>query len=401
MPMSPVTKAALVLGLLAAVGPFAIDMFLSALPSIASDLNASVSATQGTLTFYFLAFGLAQMIYGPWSDQVGRKLPIFAGLAVFGLGSVAATLAPSIELLIAARVAQGLGGASLMVITRAIIRDQFTGYDATRLMALVMLVFSVSPMFAPLAGAALSETVGWRAIFAVMAVAAGLAALLTTYFQPETLPKSERVPVNLRNMRAGLGILLRDPVFLGLTFISGFGLAAFFVFVASGAFVYTATYGLSPTQFSLAFSINAMGFIGASQAAPKLMRRFGMLSLLTFATTGFAVALIGMYTLAVLGLASLPVAVVGLIVSFAFAGLIIPTSMVAALDPHGHIAGLASSLGGTIQMMVGGLMVAAAGPFFDGSPTPMLATMAVCALGTFVLAQVIRRPVRASMTRSV
>lgn len=398
MQLTPVTKAALVLGLLSAVGPFAIDMFLSALPAIASDLNASVTATQGTITFYFLAFGLAQMIYGPWSDQVGRKIPVFAGLGIFGLGSVAATLAPSIEWLILARVAQGLGGAALMVITRAIIRDQFTGYDATRLMSLVILVFSVSPLFAPIAGAALTATIGWRAIFASMAIAAVLSGLLTAFYQPETLAKADRVRVNLRTMGQGVAILLRDPVFLGLTLIGGLGLAAFFVFVASGAFVYEATFGLTPTQFSLAFSINAMGFIGASQASAPLMKRFGMLRLITFGTFGGAITLIGLYVVLSTGGTALPVLVGGLIVSFAFMGLVIPTAMVAALDPHGDIAGLASSLGGTLQMLVGGVMVAAAGPFFDGSPAPMIATMAVCVCCAAGLSLAIRRPVKQTLS---
>lgn len=391
MTFSPMARAAIVLGLLAAVGPFAIDMFLSALPAIAEDLHASVASTQGMLTFYFIAFGLAQMIYGPWSDQVGRRLPIFAGLFVFGLGSVAATLAHNIETLIAARVAQGLGSAALMVVTRAIIRDQFTGYEATRLMSLIMLVFSVSPLFAPLAGAVLVQTVGWRAIFAVMAIAAALAFLLTYFFQPETLSREHRVPVNLRSMGRGIKQLLRDPLFLSITLVGGFGLGSFFVFVASGAFVYETSYGLSPMQFSIAFSVNAMGFIGASQAAAPLMRRYGAIPLIRFGVCGCTLALLGLLVLSMLQLTPLVVMIVGLILAFAFMGLVIPTAMVAALDAHGEIAGLASSLGGTLQMLVGGIMVAVSGPFFDGSPAPMIATMAVCTVIALILSLLVRR----------
>ena len=137
-------RSALILGLLSCVGPFAIDMYLPAMPAIGTNLGASVAAVQTTITAYFLAFGLAQLVYGPWADQVGRKLPLYVGLVIFIAGSLACALAPSIEMLIAGRALQGLGGAVVMVIPRAIIRDLHTGPAATRLMALIMLVISAS-----------------------------------------------------------------------------------------------------------------------------------------------------------------------------------------------------------------------------------------------------------------
>ncbi|MEM5468327.1 multidrug effflux MFS transporter [Celeribacter marinus] len=383
--MSPLMRSAIVLGLLSAVGPFAIDMFLPALPAIAADLGASVATTQGTITFYFIAFGLTQLIYGPWSDQVGRKLPLYVGLGLFLIASLCATLAPTIDMLILARVGQGLGAASLMVVTRAIIRDEYTGYEATKLMGLIMLVFSVSPMFAPLSGAALITVTGWRGIFAAMAVAALVAMLVTAVWQAETLPKEQRVPVHLKTMGRGIRTLMRDPVFMGLTFVGGFGMAAFFIFIASAAFVYVETFGLTPTQFSLAFTVNAMGFIGASQAAAPLMQKHGALTIILLGVGGFAASMCVLMALALMGLASFPVILAGLIAGFGFMGLVIPTTMVAALDPHGDIAGLASSLGGTLQMVAGGVMVAASGPFFDGTPTPMIGAMTVCSLITLGL----------------
>ncbi|WP_139212428.1 MFS transporter, partial [Jannaschia pohangensis] len=148
-------RLALILGLLSAVGPFAIDMYLPAMPAIAENLGADEAVTQLTLAAYFAAFGLAQLFYGPWSDQVGRKVPLYTGLGIFAVASIGCALAPTISWLIAFRVLQGLGGAVLMVLPRAVIRDQYTGPQATRLMAMVMLVISVSPMLAPLAGSAL------------------------------------------------------------------------------------------------------------------------------------------------------------------------------------------------------------------------------------------------------
>jgi DHA1 family bicyclomycin/chloramphenicol resistance-like MFS transporter len=174
MMLSTFARNALVLGLLSAIGPFAIDMYLPALPSIAGDLQASTAATQMTLMAFFMAFGVCQIVYGPLSDMIGRKPPLYFGLTVFALGSIGCALAPTVEWLIAFRVLQGIGASGVMVIPRAIIRDLHTGVEAAKLMALVMLVFSVAPILAPLTGSALIVPFGWRAVFvAVTVVAAG------------------------------------------------------------------------------------------------------------------------------------------------------------------------------------------------------------------------------------
>jgi MFS transporter, DHA1 family, multidrug resistance protein len=171
-------RNAVVLGLLSAVGPFAVDMYLPALPTIAADLQASTGATQMTLMAFFVTFGVCQIVYGPASDMIGRKPPLYFGLTVFLLGSVGCALAPNIGSLIAFRALQGVGGSAVMAIPRAIIRDLHTGVDATRLMSLVMLVFSVSPILAPLAGSALIVPFGWRAVFVAIIVVAALGLVL-------------------------------------------------------------------------------------------------------------------------------------------------------------------------------------------------------------------------------
>jgi len=147
-------------------------MYLPAMPVIAADLGTTVQGMQGTIVAYFIAFGLAQLIYGPWADRSGRKPPLYAGIAVFIAGSVICTFAPTVEWLLAGRFVQGLGGAALMVVPRAIIRDMYTGHSATRLMAAVMMVISVSPMLAPLAGSGVMAVWEWRAIFGVLVLAA-------------------------------------------------------------------------------------------------------------------------------------------------------------------------------------------------------------------------------------
>ena len=373
-------RMAVILGLLSAVGPFAIDLYLPAMPGMGSDLGTSAAGVQATLTAYFLAFGAAQLVYGPLADRFGRKPPLYAGLGLFVAASVGCALAPSIGWLTALRFVQGLGGAAVMVVPRAVIRDLHTGPAATRLMATVMLVISVSPMLAPLAGSGLLAIAGWRAIFGALAVGAAVALALVAFALPETLPSERRSRIDVASLLRGAGTLLRDRAFMGLTLIGGFGTASFFVFLASASFVYTGEFGLSPTGFSLAFAINAVGFFAASQLAAALGERYGQRRVISLSVAGFALVTSLLLALVLAGLGTLGVIVFMLFLANACMGLVVPTTMIMALDAHGRVAGLASSLGGTLQMLAGGAMVTLAGPFFDGTATPMVAAIALCAL---------------------
>ena len=382
---SSFAKNAIVLGLLSAIGPFAIDMYLPALPAIASDLQASTAATQMTLMAFFVAFGVCQIVYGPVSDMVGRKPPIYFGIVVFAFGSIGCGLAPSISWLIFFRFVQGLGAAAVMVIPRAVIRDLHTGVDATRLMSLVMLVFSVSPILAPLVGSGLIVPFGWRSVFAAVTVASVLSFLLVAFVLPETRPPEERVEVSVRSVLDGFGELFRDWRFLGLTLIGGFGMASFFAFLASSSFIYMGHFGLTPTQYGLTFSVNALGFIGASQFSGYLAARFGIVRVVSVAVTCFTVATLALFAVTAAGVDSLIVLVVMLFIANAWLGLVIPSTMVLSLEDHGPIAGMASALGGTLQMITGAVMIVVASAFFDGTALPMVTTIAVCAVAAFIL----------------
>ncbi|MGY3437532.1 MULTISPECIES: multidrug effflux MFS transporter [unclassified Marinovum] len=373
-------REALILGALVIPGPFAIDMFLPAMPDMTRDLGTTIAATQTTLTAYFIAFGLAQMAYGPWSDAAGRKPPMYVGLVVFLLGTLACAFAPSIGVLIAARVFQAVGAAVLMVVPRAIIRDRHTGEAATRLMALLMLVISISPMLAPLAGSVLMGIGGWRLIFGVLAVAGAVALVLTARALPETLDPATRQPMNGANMLRGMRQLSRDKGFMGLTLVGGFGMASFFVYIAMAPFVFTGAYGLSPQGFSLAFAVNALGFFSASQLAASLGARYGAGRVVVLATVGFAVCVSILAAYALLAPVPMLVLIGGLALANACLGLVVPTSMVLALEEHGPIAGLASSYGGTLQMVVGGMMIGLTGLFFDGSPARLVFAILICAV---------------------
>ena len=384
-------RPALILGLLSCLGPFAIDMYLPAMPLIGDNLGVSPMGMQSTITAYFAAFGIAQMFYGPWADQAGRKLPLYAGIAMFVLGTILCMTATSGTGLIVGRFVQGMGGAALGVVPRAIVRDMMTGAEATRMMAKIMLTFSVSPMLAPLVGSALLVITGWRGIFAALLVASVVSLALLALAQPETLSPQNRRPFKMRFLLKGCGELLVDKTFMLLTFVGAFGFGSFFIFLASASYVYQQGFGLTSTQFSIAFAVNAMAFIGASQGASRATVRFGNMPVLIWASAGFALASVALLGLALMGLVTLWVCMAGLALANGCLGLIVPATMVMALDNQGDKAGLASSLGGTLQMLAGGAMVVALGPWLGASATPMIAGIAFAACVTLILTLLVPR----------
>jgi len=388
---------ALVLGLLSAIGPFAIDMYLPALPSIGQSLGASMGAVQASLMAFFISLGVGQIIYGPVSDMVGRKGPLYFGLVLFGLGSVGCALAPDIETLVVLRFIQGLGACAGMVIPRAVVRDLHTGHDAARLMSLLMLVFSVSPILAPLAGSLLIEVSGWRAVFWAVTVAAVLGIALLATSLPETRRSEDRVNSSVGSAVAAYGVLLRDRHFLGLVFIGAFGISSFFAYLANSSFVLIDHYGLTPRQYSLAFAANAASFIGISQFTGKLSARFGLVKLVKFAVVGYALTMAALLVVNLSGIERLDVMLGMLFVGYGFLGLVVPTTAVLALDEHGEIAGTASALMGTLQFVTGAVVMAVTGALADGTARPMVAGIAGSAMVALVLARItLRKAVRAA-----
>lgn len=372
-------KNALVLGLLSAIGPFAIDMYLPALPSIGQSLGAPMGAVQASLMVFFISLGIGQLIYGPLSDIFGRKPPLYFGMGLFAICSIGCAIAPDVHTLIILRFLQGLGAAAGMVIPRAIVRDLHTGHDAAKLMSLLMLVFSVSPILAPLAGSFLIEWAGWRSVFWVITITAIMALLLLATGQPETRTSIHRADSSVRSAIAAYWLLLRDRHFLGLVFIGSFGISSFFAYLANSSFILIDHYGLSPREYSIAFAANAAAFIGVSQFTGRLTARFGLVPLVKKAVIGFAVVMAALLVANLLGVERLDVMVVLLFIGYGFLGLIVPTTSVLALEEHGEIAGTASALMGTLQFVTGALVMAFVGLFVDGTARPMIAGIAGCA----------------------
>jgi len=385
-----------VLGLLTAIGLFAIDMYLPALPEIGEGLHAGSGAVQASLVSFFVAMALSQLVYGPVSDMIGRKKPLYFGLSLFSIGAIGCALSPTIEWLVAFRALQGVGACAGAVICRAIVRDLFTGVAAAQLMSRLLLVFSVSPILAPLAGSAVTLAASWRAIFWVMVLAAALGAVLVTLLLPETRSEEARSQSSFGSALASYGTLLRDPYYLGLVLIASFGMASYMIYVANSSFVLIEHYGLSPSLYSVVFSMNAVSFIGASQMNGRLSRRFGLRRLIRFAVAGFALASTMLFVAFASGFGSLPVLSALLFVAYGFLGMVIPTSAVLALESHGRIAGTASALMGTLQFVTASSVIGVASLFFDGTAMPMVTTIAACSLMVLFLAALTLRPAAAA-----
>jgi DHA1 family bicyclomycin/chloramphenicol resistance-like MFS transporter len=380
-------RIALVLGLLSAIGPFAVDMYLPALPSIGKDLNAETNVTQLSLLSFFISFALAQLLYGPLSDMWGRKLPLYLGIGIFLLASIGCALATDIETLIAFRFIQGIGGAAGMVIPRAVVRDMHTGVEAARLMSLLMLVFSISPILAPLTGSGVIALFGWRGVFWAVMIAAfiGLALLATQL--GETRPKEERAESSIGSALSAYGRLLSDRNFLTLAFIGGLAISSFLIYLANSPFILIEHYGLTPTQYSFAFSVNAVSFFAVSQLTGMLGARFGLVRVMRVAVAGFAFTMVALAVVMGAGFTQLPVLAAFLFVGYGFLGLVIPTSGVLALEDHGEIAGTASSLMGTLQFVASAIIIAISSIFADGTAVPMAFGIGLVAAVTFILTQ--------------
>ena len=384
--MSPsFLRYAIILGLLSAIGPFAIDMYLPALPFIGQDLMADEGAVQMSLLAFFLSFALFQIVYGPLSDMWGRKLPLYLGIGLFTVASIGCALATSVEMLIAFRFLQGIGGAAGMVIPRAVVRDMHTGVQAARLMSLLMLVFSISPILAPLTGSGVIHFFGWRGVFWAVMIAALIGLVLLATQLEETRPKQARPESSLGSALSAYALLLRDRNFLTLTFIGGFGISSFLVYLANSPFVLIDHYGLTPTQYSLAFSINAVSFFAVSQMTGWLGSRYGLLRVMRMAVAGFGLSMAAMVLVMSMGSPQLWVMAAFLFVGYGCLGLVIPTTGVLALEDHGEIAGSASALMGTLQFVVSIVAMVIASLFFNGTPLPMIMGIALCAVIAFAI----------------
>jgi DHA1 family bicyclomycin/chloramphenicol resistance-like MFS transporter len=380
----------LVLGLLAALGPLTIDMYLPSLPTITGELHTSAAAVQLTLTGTLVGLGLGQLLIGPLSDAFGRRLPLLIGIGVHVLASVFCVVAPNLAVLGTLRVLQGLGAAAASVVAMAVVRDLFEGMAAARILSRLMLVIGVSPILAPTIGGAMLTWTSWRGVFVVLTLIGALIMTGTALFLPETLPRSRRrnggVSGTVRDYRR----LFTDRAYVGLILVNGLALAALLAYVSGSSFVMENQFGLSEQQFAYVFAGGAVGLIGATQLNLRLLRRWSPQRILAGSLIGalaFAVALV---FFAATGIGGLIGVLVPLWLVLTAVGLAMPNAPALALSRHGEAAGTAAALLGAVQFGVGALSAPLVGVLGAGAGAMAAVVLAGTVAANLVLWLVVR-----------
>lgn len=377
----------LVLGALSAIGPLTVDTYLPALPRLSAQFGATDSQAQLTITGLLLGLGLGQLVIGPWSDAVGRRKPLLVGLAAHAAMSVLCALAPSITLLALTRTLQGLAGAAVAVVAMATVRDLFSGYRAAQLLSRLILVLGIAPILAPSLGSALLRWTSWRGIFVVLAAMALALLVLAVLALPETLPPARRQPGTVRGSLRSYRSLLTDRLFVVTVMVAGLIFATLFAYISGAPFLLQQRFGLTPQQFGLAFSLNAVGLILMTQLNPLLLRRFSPVTILSAAILAALTASVALLVIAGLDLGGLVGFMVPLWFVVAAAGLAFPNAPAIALNRHGEAAGTAAALLGAAQFMIGGAIAPLVGVLSDGTAVPLAAVLVgvtAVAMGLFV-----------------
>lgn len=370
-------KLAAVLGALTAIGPLTIDMYLPALPTIATHFAATDAAATATLTGSLLGVAGGQLLVGPLADAFGRRRPLIAGMLLHVVASVLCALVPNIELLTVARTLQGIGASAGGVIALAIIRDLYTGMPAARLMSRLMLVTGVAPLLAPTIGSFMLRTTSWNGLFVVLAVAGGLLASLAAFVVPETNPPQNRQRSGIARTFRTYRSLVAERQFIGLCIAAGLAMTVILAYVSGSSFVLQQQYGLSSSLFGLVFAVNSVGLITSSQVNPLLLRRFSAASILTGALVSCAVSGAVMVVLTSTGTLGMWGLLIPLFLTIATAGLALPNVPALALAHHGARAGTAAALLGACQFGIGAMLSPLVG--FGGTVTA--ASMAMVIFG--------------------
>ncbi|MEU1588879.1 multidrug effflux MFS transporter [Micromonospora sp. NPDC005710] len=365
----------LVLGALIAIGPLTIDMYLPALPAITAGLQTTETAVQLTLTGTLVGLALGQLLIGPLSDVVGRRIPLLAGLAAHIVASVLCVFAPNIEVLGGLRVLQGLGVAAATVVATAVVRDLFSGASFARIFSRLMLVMGLAPILAPTLGSGLLGWTDWRGVFAALAVLGALLIVVAAFRLPETLPVARRrhggVRATLRDYRG----LVNDRAFVGLVLVAGLAMAALFAYVSGSSFVLQQEYGLDEQQFGIAFGAGAVGLIGATQFNVRLLRRYTPQQILVSALIAGTAAGLLLVMFAATGIGGLSTLLASLWLVLAAAGLALPNAPALAMSRHSEAAGTAAAMLGAVQFGIGAVSAPLAGLFGTGS-VPMAIVIA-------------------------
>ncbi|MGO1625245.1 MAG: multidrug effflux MFS transporter [Psychrobacter sp.] len=383
----------MMLGLIIAVGPLSIDMYLPALPSMADDFGVPTAFIANSVPAYFVGLVFGQLFYGPLSDRVGRVKPLYIGMTLYVIASIVCATTNNEYVLFVGRTMQALGACVGSVVTRAAIRDRLTAKQTAKAFSIMILVMGLAPILAPSLGALFLRFFDWHSIFWFLAAFGVLNLLLTKLFFFETLAEENRKIRPVKEVLSQYLDLLKDPKFNYPAVGGGLLMGSMFVYISSASELIMDTYGVSATHFGWLFGMNAAGFVGLSQLNQWLTNRFRILSILRF---GAMMQVISSGTLFFVGIflgsdAWLPVVLACIFFCISGLGLTQPNASAIALAFQKHRAGMASALQGSLMFSVGifgGLLL----NLFAVNPVLKvgMAMFVLMSLGSFLIWQIDR-----------
>lgn len=369
----------LILGLLTSVGPFSTDLYLPTFPQIARSLDTTLADISYSLASFFIGLSVGQMLYGPLLERYGRKKPIYVGLILYGIASLACTWAHNVNELIALRFFQALGGSVGLVAARAIVRDLYEGIKIARVFSNLIMVVAVSPIFAPTIGGYLSAAFGWESTFITLTIMAAVILLGTYFIIPDTHPENPDYSMNAAVLGKVFLSIFRHPGFFYYSLTAAASYAGIIAYVSGAPHLFMEQLGFNEKMFGFIFAGNALGIISATQLNNRLLKRFSPQKIIQTAVVVqifFASAFLLLSIFSQPGLVSSMILIVGFLGCI---GFISPNASALSLEPMAHAAGNASALMGAIQMIAGASASALVG-FLQNqmdSSLPMAISMAL------------------------
>jgi DHA1 family bicyclomycin/chloramphenicol resistance-like MFS transporter len=392
---APIALSATVLAtivLVTAIAPLATDMYVPAFPLVGRDLGASATQVQLTLTTFFVGMALGQLVGGPASDRVGRRVPLLVSLAVLAVASAVCAFSPTIAVMMLARLVQGFSGGWAMVIARSIVVDLTRGAELVRAMNMVAGVSGIAPIVGPLIGGVILQFSHWRVSFWVVAALAALMFVAVAAGVAETLPTDKRHGGGLSHITGTTAAVLRHRSFVGYLLVFGSSMGMIFAYVATSAFVLQSMNGLTPMVYSIDFAFNAVGLTVATLAAARLAKRVSTRKVVGAGLAASAAAGVALLVGAIWFDMPLPVALVGFFVLMTAQGLVGPNAGALASDAVPEHPGTGSALLGFLQWCMAGVIAPLAGLGGAETAVPMAAIVTVLAVASAAALRVLARP---------
>jgi MFS transporter, DHA1 family, multidrug resistance protein len=374
-----------ILGALATISPFAIDLYLPAFSQIAADFNTTPAKVSLSVSAYFIGMAIGQMLYGPLLDRFGRKNPLYAGLLIFVVASIACTLSQDVETLVAVRFIQALGGSVAWVAAVTMVRDFFPVEESARVFSLLILILGVSPLLAPTFGGFIATAFAWEVIFILLAVIAVLILAIVFVYLPQGQAPDRDVSLKPAPMIKTFLSILRHPQFYTFTFSGAFSFATLFIYVAGSPVIFMDIFHVSPRFYGGIFALLSVGFIGGSQFNIWLTKTFSSKKIFRSALTVQVFASVLFLILSWNDWLTLNTTIAMFFLCLSCIGIINPNANALALAPFTRNVGSASALLGCTQLGIAALASSGVGLFNSQDTVPIITLMAATSIVSIII----------------